>query len=146
MKAPDGGPNVDRGGCRHGALRSGEQRLAFEAGEELGGSNFEFQELRRIDEVLSTHHVDVDAEFNVLAVVGQHAAGEFVLLVDRRDAHRSGPVNLIADVENLAARQVEGTGRADHRVGELVKNHDGYFQVQRGPSKFCQAIVTLNDL
>ena len=42
MKAPVRVADVDVGGCRRGALRSGEQRLAFDAGEELGGSNFEF--------------------------------------------------------------------------------------------------------
>jgi hypothetical protein len=63
---------------------------------------------------LPTHHVNVYAELNVLAIIGQHATGEFVLLVDRRHAHQSRPVNLIADIEDLAARQVERTGRADH--------------------------------
>ena len=42
MKAPVRVARVDVGGCRRGALRSGEQRLAFDAGEELGGSDFEF--------------------------------------------------------------------------------------------------------
>ena len=59
--------------------------------------------------VPSTHHINgyVYAELNVLAVVTQHAAGEFVLLVDRRHAHQSRPVNLIVHVFDLAARQVE---------------------------------------
>ena len=43
MKAPVRVADVDVGGCRRGALRGGEQRLAFDAGEELGGSDFEFQ-------------------------------------------------------------------------------------------------------
>jgi len=43
MKAPVCVADVDVGGCRRRALRSGEQRLAFDAGEELGGSDFEFQ-------------------------------------------------------------------------------------------------------
>jgi len=42
MKAPVRVADVDVGRCRRGALRSGEQRLAFDAGEELGGSDFEF--------------------------------------------------------------------------------------------------------
>jgi hypothetical protein len=42
MKAPVRVADVDVGGCRRGALRGGEQRLAFDAGEELGGSDFEF--------------------------------------------------------------------------------------------------------
>jgi hypothetical protein len=42
MKAPVRVADVDVGGCRPGALRGGEQRLAFDAGEELGGSDFEF--------------------------------------------------------------------------------------------------------
>ena len=41
MKAPVRVADVDVGGCRRGALRSGEQRLAFDAGEELGSSDFE---------------------------------------------------------------------------------------------------------
>jgi prophage regulatory protein len=42
MNAPVRVALVDVRGCRRGALRSGEQRLAFDAGEELGGSDFEF--------------------------------------------------------------------------------------------------------
>jgi hypothetical protein len=43
MKAPVRVALMDFRGCRRGALRSGEQRLAFDAGEELGGSDFEFE-------------------------------------------------------------------------------------------------------
>src|SRR6478609_8712298 len=60
MKAPVRVAHVDVGGCRRSALRSGEQRLAFDSGEELGGSDFEFEQLGRVDEVLSTHHVNLD--------------------------------------------------------------------------------------
>ena len=42
MKAPVRLADVGVGGCRRGAFRGGEQRLAFDAGEELGGSDFEF--------------------------------------------------------------------------------------------------------
>ena len=42
MKAPVRVADGDGGGCRRGTLRGGEQRLAFDAGEELGGSDFEF--------------------------------------------------------------------------------------------------------
>jgi hypothetical protein len=42
MKSPVRVADVDVGGCRRGALRSSEQRLAFDAREELGGSDFEF--------------------------------------------------------------------------------------------------------
>src|SRR3954464_15573518 len=43
MKAPVRVVDVHVGGCRRDALRSGEQRFAFDAGEELGGSDFEFE-------------------------------------------------------------------------------------------------------
>jgi len=43
MKAPVRVADVNVGGCRRGPLRSGEQRLAFDPGEELGGSDLEFQ-------------------------------------------------------------------------------------------------------
>ena len=43
MKAPVRVADVDVGECRRGAPRSGEQCLAFDAGEELGGSDLEFE-------------------------------------------------------------------------------------------------------
>ena len=42
VKAPVRVADADVGGWRRGALRSGEQSLAFDAGEKLGGSDFEF--------------------------------------------------------------------------------------------------------